>query len=333
MKKRVLVTGAGGFIGSHLVEALASRGYTVRAMVHYRGSGSWGWLENLDPGLKKNVEVLPGDVRDFHHTRDMMKGCQIVYHLAALIAIPWSYHAPGAYVATNIQGTLNVLQAAKELGTDKIVHTSTSEVYGTARKVPIDEEHPLQGQSPYSASKIGADQLAFSFFSSFNLPVAIIRPFNTYGPRQSARAFIPTVITQALKGDPEIRIGSLSPTRDMNYVSDTVAGFIAVGENKRCIGEVINIGSGREISMGDLCQLILRETKSSAKVICDSMRVRPKKSEVERLLAGCGKAKRLLKYKPQYSGPNGLRQGIRETIAWFSKSENLKSYKSGQYNL
>jgi NAD dependent epimerase/dehydratase len=331
--KKILVTGADGFIGSHLTEELIRRGYNVRAFVLYNSFNSWGWLDNAESEVLKSLDVFSGDVRDPYGVKTAMKGCDVVLHLAALIAIPYSYHSPDTYVDTNIKGTLNIVQAAKELGVQKVVHTSTSEVYGTARFVPITEEHPLQGQSPYSASKIGSDQIAMSFYTSFNTPVAIIRPFNTYGPRQSARAVIPTVITQIANGQHSIKLGVLHPTRDFNYIKDTVRAFIAIAESERSVGEVINIGSNYEISIGDTVRLISDLMDSSVEIETDEVRLRPDKSEVERLWADNTKAKQLLGWEPQYSGKDGFKRGLAETVAWFTKPENLKAYKAHLYNI
>lgn len=331
--KKILVTGADGFIGSHLTEELLRRGYDTRAFVYYNSFNSWGWLDHLDRELLESLDVFAGDIRDPHGVKQAMKGCDVVLHLAALIAIPYSYHSPDTYVDTNVKGTLNVVQAARELGVEKVVHTSTSEVYGTARFVPITEEHPLQGQSPYSASKIGADQIAMSFHVSFDTPVAIIRPFNTYGPRQSARAFIPTVITQIASGARTIRLGALHPTRDLNYVADTVAGFIAVAESEKSVGEVINIGSNYEISMGETARMIADIMGADIEIVTDEQRIRPGKSEVERLWADTAKAKRLLGHKQKYAGKDGLRRGLAETVQWFVRPENLKAYKANIYNI
>lgn len=331
--KKILVTGADGFIGSHLVEELIRRGKDVRAFILYNSFNSWGWLDNSPKEIKKNLEVFSGDIRDPHGVKQAMRGCDMVIHLAALIAIPYSYHSPDTYVDTNIKGTLNVLQAARELGVEKVVHTSTSEVYGTAKYVPINEEHPLQGQSPYSASKIGADQIAMSFFNSFNIPVAIIRPFNTYGPRQSARAIIPTVITQIASGKRKLKLGALHPTRDFNYIKDTVNGFIAIAESDKSIGEVINIGSNYEISIGDTVNLIADIMGEKIEIQTDPERLRPEKSEVERLWADNTKAKKLLGWEPQFSGIDGLRRGLADTVEWFSNPENLKNYKADIYNI
>lgn len=331
--KKMLVTGADGFIGSHLVEALVRQGEEVRAFVLYNSFNSWGWLDHVDEAVGKQVEVFAGDVRDPHGVRQAMQGCDVVYHLAALIAIPYSYHSPDTYVDTNVKGTLNIVQAARALGVEKVVHTSTSEVYGTAQQVPISETHPLQGQSPYSASKIGADQIAMSFYTSFDTPVAIIRPFNTYGPRQSARAVIPTIITQIAQGQRTIKLGALHPTRDFNYVQDTVEGFIAVAQSDQSVGEVINIGSGYEISIGDLVYLIAEVMGVAIEIETESIRMRPEKSEVERLLADNAKAKRLTQWTPDYAGHDGLYRGLQETVAWFSCVENLKHYKAERYNI
>lgn len=330
---KILVTGADGFIGSHLTEELVRRGHDVRAFVLYNSFGSWGWLDHCGAELKGKFEVFAGDIRDPHGVKEAMRGCDTVLHLAALIAIPYSYHSPDTYVDTNVKGTLNIVQAARELGVKKVVHTSTSEVYGTARFVPITEEHPLQGQSPYSATKIGADQIAMSFYSAFDTPVAVIRPFNTYGPRQSARAFIPTVITQIASGKRKIKLGALHPTRDFNYVMDTVRGFIAVAESERSVGEVINVGSNYEITMGDTVNLIAGLMGTEIEIETDAVRLRPEKSEVERLWADNSKAKTLAGWEPAFGGKDGLSRGLAETIAWFTKPENLKNYKADIYNI
>lgn len=331
--KKILVTGADGFIGSHLTEELVRRGHSVRAFVFYNSFNSWGWLDHSRKDIKASLDVFSGDIRDPHGVRTAMKGCDVVLHLAALIAIPYSYHSPDSYVDTNIKGTLNILQAARELGTGKIVHTSTSEVYGTAQYVPIDEGHPLQGQSPYSATKIGADQLALSFFRSFNTPVGIIRPFNTYGPRQSARAVIPTIISQIASGKEEIQLGSLRPTRDFNYVRDTVCGFIAMAESDVSVGEVINIGSNYEISIKETAELIADVMGESIQLTSDENRLRPEKSEVERLWAANAKAGKILNWSPAYAGKEGLRRGLGETVEWFMNPDNLKQYKADVYNI
>ena len=331
--KKILVTGADGFIGSHLVETLVRQKYNVRAFVMYNSFNTWGWLDHASKEIKEQIEIFTGDIRDPYGVKEAMKGCDVVLHLAALIAIPYSYHSPDTYIDTNIKGTLNIVQAARELGIEKVVHTSTSEVYGTAQFVPITEEHPLQGQSPYSASKIGADQIAMSFYNSFATPVAIIRPFNTYGPRQSARAVIPTIITQIANGHRKIKLGSVSPTRDFNYVKDTVNGFIAVAESKNSVGQVINIGSNYEISIGDTVQLIAESMGVEIEIEIDEQRLRPEKSEVERLWASNAKAKRLLGWEPAYGGRDGFKQGLKETIEWFTCQDNLKKYKADVYNI
>lgn len=331
--EKILVTGADGFIGSHLTEELVRKGYDVRAFVLYNSFNSWGWLEDSPLEIKKSLDVFAGDIRDPHGVKEALKGCDAVLHLAALIAIPYSYHSPDTYVDTNIKGTLNILQAARELGIRKLVQTSTSEVYGTARFVPITEEHPLQGQSPYSASKIGADQMALAFQSSFNMPVAVVRPFNTYGPRQSARAIIPTVITQIASGKRRIKLGALHPTRDFNYVSDTVRGFIAELESDRGIGEVINIGSNYEISIGDTVQLIAEVMGVEVEIETEDARLRPDNSEVERLWAENAKAKELIGWEPLFAGKDGLKRGLAETVAWFREPNNLRGYKSDVYNI
>lgn len=330
---KILVTGADGFIGSHLTEALVRQGHQVRAFVLYNSFNSWGWLDQCSEEVKDQFEVFSGDIRDPHGVRTAMKGCDAVLHLAALIAIPYSYHSPDTYIDTNIKGTLNVVQAARELGVRKIVHTSTSEVYGTARFVPITEEHPLQGQSPYSASKIGADQIAMSFYSSFGTPVVILRPFNTYGPRQSARAVIPTIITQIVSGKRRIKLGAVHPTRDFNYVTDTVAGFIAALESKNGVGEVINLGSNFEISIGETARTIAHIMKTEIEILTDEIRFRPEKSEVERLLASNDKARELLHWQPEYGGLDGFQRGLAETIDWFKQSQNLRRYKVDRYNV
>lgn len=329
---KILVTGADGFIGSHLTETLVRQGYEVRPFVFYNSFNSWGWLDQSPEEIRKNLDVFAGDIRDPHGVRTAMKGCRAVLHLAALIGIPYSYHSPDTYVDTNIRGTLNIVQAAREEGLEKVIHTSTSEVYGTARFVPITEEHPLQGQSPYSASKIGADQIALSFHSSFGTPVTVVRPFNTYGPRQSARAVIPTIITQIAAGREEIRLGSLHPTRDFNFVSDTVGGFIAALDSNAGTGEVVNIGSNFEISIGETVDMIAELMGAKLKVVSDDVRIRPEKSEVERLWADNAKAKRLLGWSPAYAGKEGLRRGLEETIQWFKDPANLGRYKM-QYNV
>lgn len=325
--KKVLVTGADGFIGSHLTESLLEKGYDVKVFTYYNSFNTWGWLDTLPKEKLNQIEVFSGDIRDPNGVREAMKGVDQVFHLAALIAIPFSYHSPDSYVDTNIKGTLNILQAARDLGTEKIMVTSTSEVYGSAQYVPIDEKHPFQGQSPYSATKIGADRLAESFYRSFNLPVAIVRPFNTFGPRQSARAVIPTIITQLLAGREEIKLGSLTPTRDFNYVKDTAAGFIAIAESDKTIGQEINIATQREISIGDLAKEIIAQINPDAKIVCDEQRLRPEKSEVNRLLGANAKIKELTDWKQQYT----FEQGIAETIAWIR--QNMAAYKTDIYNV
>lgn len=325
--KKVLVTGADGFIGSHLTELLVEKGYQVKAFTYYNSFNTWGWLDTLPVDKMREIEVFSGDIRDPNGVREAMKGVEGVFHLAALIAIPFSYHSPDSYVDTNIKGTLNVLQAARDLETERIMITSTSEVYGTAQYVPIDEKHPFQGQSPYSATKIGADRLAESFYRSFNLPVSIVRPFNTYGPRQSARAVIPTIISQLLSGKEEIKLGSLTPTRDFNYVKDTAAGFVAIAESDKTIGEEINIATEKEISIGNLAGEIIRQINPNARIVCDEQRRRPEKSEVNRLLGANEKIKKLTAWEPRYT----FEQGIGETIAWMRG--NMGHYKSDIYNI
>lgn len=327
--KKVLVTGADGFIGSHLVEELVAAGCSVRAFVYYNSFNSWGWIDTFPKDLLDRIEVFAGDIRDPNGVRKAMSDIDVVFHLAALIAIPFSYHSPDSYVDTNIKGTLNVLQAARDASCGRILVTSTSEVYGTALYVPIDEKHPYQGQSPYSATKIGADRLAESFFRSFELPVTIVRPFNTYGPRQSARAVIPTIISQLLSGNLEIKLGSLHPTRDFNYVKDTARGFIALAESDRTISEEINIASQREISIGDLARELIDQINPKATIVSDDVRKRPEKSEVERLLGSNEKILRLTDWKPRYD----FRSGIKETIEWFRLPENMARYKAGIYNV
>ena len=331
--KKILITGADGFIGSHLTEQLVRDGYDVKAFVLYNSFNSWGWLDESPKEIKTELEVFAGDIRDAHGVKTAMEGCDAVLNLAALIAIPYSYHSPDTYVDTNVKGALNVVQAARELGIEKVVQTSTSEVYGTAQFVPITEEHPLQGQSPYSASKIGADQIAMSFYRSFCTPVALIRPFNTYGPRQSARAVIPTIITQLLNGKRKIKLGALTPTRDFNYVKDTVQGFISVMNSPNSIGEVINIGSNFEVSIGDTAKIIAEAMDVDIEIETDEIRLRPEKSEVNRLWADNSKAKRLLGWEPQYGGREGFKRGLKETIDWFADKENLKKYKADVYNI
>ena len=325
--KKVLVTGADGFIGSHLTESLLAKGYEVKAFAYYNSFNTWGWLDTLPKEKLDQIEVFTGDIRDPNGVRTALKGTDAVFHLAALIAIPFSYHSPDSYVDTNIKGTLNVLQAARDLDLQRVLVTSTSEVYGTAQYVPIDEHHPFQGQSPYSATKIGADRLAESFYRSFGLPGSIVRPFNTYGPRQSARAVIPTIITQLLAGKEEIKLGSLTPTRDFNYVKDTAAGFIAIAESDRTVGEEINIATQQEISIGDLAKEIISQINPNASIVCEEQRLRPEKSEVNRLLGSNEKIKALTDWKQQYT----FAQGIQETIAWLR--EHMDHYKTDIYNI
>lgn len=331
--KKILITGADGFIGSHLTEALVRAGHDVRAFALYNSFNSWGWLDRCAQDVRGKFEVFTGDVRDPNGVRAAMKDCDAVLHLAALIAIPYSYHSPDTYVDTNIKGTLNIVQAARDLGVAKVIQTSTSEVYGTARFVPITEDHPLQGQSPYSASKIGADQIAMSYHASFGTPVTLLRPFNTYGPRQSARAVIPTIITQIAQGQRQIKLGAVSPTRDFNYVADTVAGFIAALNSDNGVGEVINLGSNFEISIGDTAHAIAEAMGTSIEIITDEQRLRPEKSEVERLWASNTKAFELLGWAPKYGSREGFLRGLTETIAWFREPANLSAYKADIYNL
>jgi dTDP-glucose 4,6-dehydratase len=330
---KVLVTGADGFIGSHLTEALVRQGFKVRAFVYYNSFNSWGWLDHCGEDVKGQFEVFTGDIRDPHGVKSAMTGCDAVLHLAALIGIPFSYHSPSTYVETNINGTLNVLQAARDLDISRIIHTSTSEVYGTAQFVPITEQHPLQGQSPYSASKIAADQLAYSFYSSFDLPVITLRPFNTYGPRQSARAVIPTIITQIANKAGTIKLGATNPTRDFSFIEDTVSGFISALKSENGVGQTINLGSNFEVSIEDTAQLIADLMGASVEISTDEERLRPENSEVERLWADNSKAIEILGWKPSYAGLNGLREGLAKSIDWFTQLDNLKLYKSGIYNL
>lgn len=325
--KKILVTGSDGFIGSHLTEELVKQGYEVKAFVYYNSFNTWGWLDMLPKEIMEHVEIFQGDIRDPHGVKEAMKGCGAVFHLAALIAIPFSYHSPDTYVDTNIKGTLNVLQAARELETGRVLVTSTSEVYGTAQYVPIDEKHPYQGQSPYSATKIGADRLAESFYRSFQMPVTIVRPFNTYGPRQSARAVIPTIITQLLSGKEKIKLGALTPTRDFNYVKDTVRGFIEIYKSGRTIGEEINIATQHEISIGELAEELISQINPKAEIVCDEQRLRPEKSEVNRLLGCNEKILRLTDWRPRYT----FRQGLAETVEFLKN--NLERYKTDIYNL
>lgn len=325
--KNILITGADGFIGSHLTEKLVEQGHEVKAFAYYNSFNSWGWLDKLPKEIMNEVEVFTGDIRDPNGVRNAMQGMNEVYHLAALIAIPFSYHSPDTYVDTNIKGTLNVLQAARDIEVERLLITSTSEVYGTAKYVPIDENHPFQGQSPYSATKIGADRLAESFYRSFNMPITIVRPFNTYGPRQSARAVIPTIITQLLAGKKDIELGSLTPTRDFNYVKDTANGFIEIAKSNKTIGEEINIATQQEISIGQLAEELIRQINPNAKIVCDEQRLRPELSEVNRLLGSNEKIMRLTNWKPNYT----FEQGLAETIEFFKS--NLEQYKTDLYNI
>lgn len=327
--KTILVTGADGFIGSHLVEKLIEDGHKVKAFVYYNSFNSWGWLDTLPKEILNQIEIFAGDVRDPNGVRTAVKGVDMIYHLAALIAIPYSYHSPDSYVDTNVKGTLNILQAARDYNIERIIVTSTSEVYGTALYVPIDENHPKQGQSPYSASKIGADAMADSFYRSFNLPVTIVRPFNTFGPRQSARAVIPTIITQLLAGKTEIKLGALHPTRDLLFVKDTANGFVEIAKSEKTIGHEINIATQQEISIQDLAQSLINIINPNAKIISDDVRLRPEKSEVERLLGAADKIKSLTNWQPKYN----LQEGLKYTIEWFSKPENLSRYKADIYNV
>lgn len=328
---KVLVTGADGFIGSHLVEALVRAGHDVRAFVLYNSFTSWGWLDECEPDVKGKFEVFAGDIRDPHGVRTAMRDCDTVLHLAALIAIPYSYHSPDAYVDTNVRGTLNVVQAARDLGVSRVVCTSTSEVYGTAQFAPITEEHPLQGQSPYAATKIGADQIALSFFRSFETPVVVLRPFNTYGPRQSARAVIPTVIAQVASGKRRIKLGAVHPTRDFNFVTDTAQGFLQAMQAPGVVGETLNLGSNFEISVGDTARLIGTAMGVDIEIETDAQRLRPEKSEVERLFADCTKAQRMLGWNPAYAGLQGFERGLRETAEWVTDLRNLARYKPDIY--
>lgn len=325
--KKILITGAEGFIGSHLTERLVELGAEVTALVQYNSFNNWGWIDTFDKNIKNSINIVTGDIREYDGMKRIIKGQEVVFHLAALIAIPYSYLSPMAYVKTNVEGTTNVLEACREYDVEKIVHTSTSETYGSALYVPIDEKHPLQGQSPYSASKIGADKIAESYFKSFNLPVATIRPFNTYGPRQSARAVIPTIISQILSGKNEIKLGSLTPTRDFNYVKDTAEAFIKIAESEKTIGEVINAGSNYEISIGDTVKKIIHIIGRDVKIICDEKRIRPENSEVNRLWADNNKIKELTEWIPQYS----IDDGLKETIQWIKN--NMKYFKTDIYNV
>jgi len=330
---RVLVTGADGFIGSHLVERLVREGAAVRAFVFYNSFDSWGWLDHAAPAVREAIEVVAGDVRDPHGVAAAVEGRELVFHLAALIGIPFSYHSPDAYIDTNVKGTLNVLQAARRHGTARVIHTSTSEVYGTARSVPIAETHPLSAQSPYAASKIAADQLALSFHRSFGTPVAVMRPFNTYGPRQSTRAVLPTIITQIAAGAKAVKLGALHPTRDFNYVEDTVEGFLAIAGAERALGETINFGSDFEISIGDAAKLVAEVMGAEVEFVSESARLRPEASEVERLWADNTRARELAGWRPRFGAREGLRRGLEETVRWFREPANLARYKTGRYAL
>ena len=327
MNNKIFITGADGFIGSHLTEKLVRNGYDVKALAQYNSFNSSGWLDSLSPKIKGNFEIVSGDVRDFSQINKLVKNCDVVFHLASLIGIPYSYNAPQSYIDTNVTGTLNVIQAALDAGVSKIVHTSTSEVYGTAEFVPITEDHPLKGQSPYSASKIAADQICMSYYYSFELPLTICRPFNTYGPRQSLRAVIPTIIAQLLQGNSSIKLGQLLTTRDFNYIDDTVNGFVACMLSKKNLGEVVNIGSNYEISIEDVTKVIASFFNVDLKIITDQSRLRPKTSEVHRLWADNRKAIDLLDWKPQYSGIEGFKKGISQTVDWFKVDKNLNLYK------
>ena len=330
---KVLVTGADGFIGSHLVEELVQQGLNVRAFVLYNSFGSLGWLDEINPKIRESIEILAGDIRDPNGVRKAIHGCESVFHLAALITIPYSYHSPDTYIDTNIKGTLNILQAARDLDVKRIIHTSTSEVYGTAQYVPIDEKHPLVGQSPYSASKIGADQLAYSFYSSFDTPVVTLRPFNTYGPRQSARAIIPTIISQVANGVTSVKVGSLTPTRDFTFIRDTVRGFVLANQVKGIEGQTLNLGSNFEVSVEEIGRLIAELTGTKIKFETENQRMRPTKSEVDRLFADNSKARELLKWQPEFGGIDGFKLGLAQTIEWFSNPKNLRHYKHELYNI
>lgn len=327
--KKVLVTGADGFIGSHLVEALMARGCSVRAFVFYNSFNSWGWLDTLPVEQQRRLDIFAGDIRDPNGVREATKGCDVVIHLAALIAIPFSYHSPDSYVDTNIKGTLNVLQAARQYAVERVLITSTSEVYGTAQYVPINEKHPYQGQSPYSATKIGADRLAESFYRSFETPVVIVRPFNTYGPRQSARAVIPTIITQLLSGESVLKLGSITPTRDFNYVKDTAQAFIALAESEGAVGEEINVATGTEHSIGDVARMLIEQLNPTVELVVENERLRPGNSEVFRLLGDSAKITKMTKWRPQYD----LSSGLADTISWFKQPANLAKYKAWLYNV
>ncbi len=331
MPNKILVTGADGFIGSHLVECLLKEGFSVRAFCLYNSAGSWGWLDTLPTSLHKDIEVVLGDIRDPLSVKEAVRGCEKVFHLAALIAIPYSYLAPSSYIDTNIHGTLNVLQAARDLGIKRVIHTSTSETYGTAQFVPITEEHPLMAQSPYAASKIGADQLALSFWRSFGTPVTVLRPFNTYGPRQSARAVIPTIITQIASGNSQIQLGALSPTRDFNYVKDTCNAFLSVSLSDKTVGKVINSASNFEISIGKTVELLAEIMNAEVTISTDKERLRPVDSEVQRLFGDNTLIRKLTDWQPMYAGIDGFRQGLKETTSWFTNPRNISNYRSSGY--
>lgn len=332
MKKKILVTGGAGFIGSHLVEKLVLQGYSVKTIVPYNINNSWGWIDSFSSEIRKNVEVVSGDICDQNFILDETKKIDIIFHLAALISIPYSYKSPQSYVSTNISGTLNMLEAARENNVELFVQTSTSEVYGSSQFIPITEKHPLVAQSPYAATKIASDQLALSYYNSFELPVLILRPFNTFGPRQSLRAAIPTIITQLVSNKNKIKLGSLKPRRDFTYVSDTVDGYISAIGNKRCLGETINLGTGKDFSIGETVKNIENILRTKAEIVTDSKRIRPKKSEVNRLISSNLKAKKLLNWSPKFKGSKGFKDGLKKTIQWFSKEENLKLYKANLYN-
>ena len=330
--KKVLVTGGAGFIGSHLVEKLVTLGYNVKTIVPYNINNSWGWIDSLPQNIKKNVEVVAGDICDQNFISEESKKVNIIFHLAALISIPYSYKSPQSYVSTNVTGTLNMLEAARENNVELFVQTSTSEVYGSSQFIPITEKHPLHAQSPYAATKIASDQLALSYYNSFELPVLILRPFNTFGPRQSLRAAIPTIITQLLSKNNKIKLGSLTPRRDFTYVSDTVDGFISAIGNKKCLGETVNLGTGKDFSIGQTVKNIENILNKKADIITDNKRIRPKKSEVNRLISSNLKAKKLLNWSPKYKGSDGFKEGLKKTIKWFRKEENVKLYKANLYN-
>tara|TARA_A100001035_G_scaffold279397_1_gene280678 strand:+ start:2245 stop:3243 length:999 start_codon:yes stop_codon:yes gene_type:complete len=330
---KVLVTGADGFIGSHLVEKLVQKGDSVKALCMYNSFGSWGWLDSIDINIRNNIEVVLGDIRDPFCVKKIMTGCEKVYHLAALIAIPYSYESPASYVDTNIHGTLNIVEAGKEIGVSRIVHTSTSETYGTAQFVPITEDHPLVGQSPYAASKIGADQIALSYYRSFQTPISVLRPFNAYGPRQSTRAVIPTIITQIASGNRKIKLGAVSPTRDFNYVSDICDAFIAVAESNSVLGKVINAASNFEISIGETAYLIANVMNENIEIITEEKRLRPESSEVNRLYGENKLLNQLTNWEPKYGGKEGFKKGLIKTCDWFSNEDNLKKYRIGEYTI